>query len=96
MKNILLLNLIVALFGIVFLSWTGDRETAANLGLFLFSLFPLLGFLLAANLLLLFISLCIKSQRKKVSAYLLAVLIIVIAGVLTFAVGLVTMGKIGG
>ncbi|MCB2376824.1 hypothetical protein LGH70_04485 [Hymenobacter sp. BT635] len=95
MKDVVLVNLGLVVIGVTVMSAIASRESGQK-DVFLFSLLPLLGYLVAANLALLMVSLLIPSQRKRAGGYAVSALMLVIGGVLALVFGVLTLGKIGG
>ncbi|WP_215136292.1 hypothetical protein [Hymenobacter sp. ISL-91] len=95
MKDVVLVNLGLVVIGVTVISALASQGGGEE-GVFLLSLLPLIGYLAAANLAMLVVSLLVPSQRKRAGGYAVSVLLLVIGWVLALVFGLLTMGKIGG
>ncbi|WP_044000369.1 hypothetical protein [Hymenobacter swuensis] len=95
LKDVVLMNLGLVVIGVTVMSAIASRESGPK-DVFLFSLLPLLGYLVAVNLALLVVFLLLPSQRKRAGGYAVSALMLVIGGVLALVFGFLTMGKSGG
>lgn len=93
---VVLVNIGLTLLGMVFMANRPDSRQSDNIGVYLLSLLPMLIILLAANAVMLFLSIFIKAERERAPGYFISIGLYIVVTFFVFWGGLVGMGKIGG